>query len=163
VTGADGVGSLTVMADPVTQDQSRRLAADLFNQVWTLMERGDRSREDDDRMLHAAHTSRYLWGEVGAPLNRARGEWQLSRVYCLLGRAEPAAHHAGRCLDQCSENGIGGFDLAYAHEAMARAQAVAGDLPAAAASRRAAEEAAASIDDPEDRALLDADLATLPA
>jgi len=152
-----------MMAESVTQDQSRRLAADLFNQVWTLMERDDRSREDDDRMLHAAHSSRYLWGEVGSPLNRARGEWQLSRVYCLLGRAEPALHHAGRCLDECVESGIGGFDLAYAHEAMARAQAVAGDLLAAAASRRAAEQAAASIDDPEDRAPLDADLATLPA
>jgi hypothetical protein len=151
------------MADPITPDQSRRLAADLFNQVWTLMERDDRSREDDDRMMNAAHASRYLWGEVGTPINCARGDWQLSRAYCLLGRAEPALHHAGRCLDQCSESGITGFDLAYAHEAMARAHAVAGDLTSAAASRRAAEETAAAIADAEDRALLVADLATLPA
>jgi hypothetical protein len=150
------------MADPFTPDQSRRLAADLFNQVWTLMERDDRSREDDDRMLNAAHASRYLWGEVGTPLNRARGDWQLSRVYCLLGRSEPALHHAGRCLDQCFESGIAGFDLAYAHEALARAHAVAGDLPSAVASRRAAEKAAAAIADDEHRALLAADLATLP-
>jgi hypothetical protein len=151
------------MADPVTPDQSRRLAADLFNEVWTLMERGGRSRDDDDRMLNAAHASRYLWGEVGAPLNRARGEWQLSRVYCLLGRAEPAIHHAGRCLDHCTENGIAGFDLAYAHEAMARAQAVAGDRAACGEHRRTAERHAASIDAADDRALLLADLATLPA
>jgi hypothetical protein len=48
------------------------------------------------------------------------------------------------------------------HEAMARAHAAAGDLPSAVASRRAAEEAAATIADAEDRALLVADLATLP-
>jgi hypothetical protein len=151
------------MADAVTAEQSRRLAADLFNQVWTLMERGDRSREDDDRMLHAAHASRYLWGEVGAPVNRVRGDRQLARVYCLLGRPEPALHHARRCLEQCTENGIAGFDLAYAHEAVARAQAVAGDSESAAASRREAELAAAAIADAGDRALLVADLATLPA
>jgi len=37
VTLADGVGSLTVMTEPVSQDQSRRLAANLFDQVWTLL------------------------------------------------------------------------------------------------------------------------------
>ena len=151
------------MADPVTPEQRRRLAADLFNEVWTLMERDDRSGEDDDRMLNAAHTSRLLWGEAGSPLNRARGEWQLSRAYCLLGRAEPALHHARRCLDQCAENTISGFDLAYAHEAVARAQALAGETAAAAESRRTAEQLAATIDDADDRALLVADLATLPA
>jgi hypothetical protein len=151
------------MADPVSPEQSRRLAADLFNKVWTLMEQSGRSREDDERMLHAAHASRYLWGEVGEPVNRARGEWQVSRVYCLLGRPEPALHHAQRCLDECRVHTLGGFDLAYAHEAIARARAVAGDLAAAAASRRDAERAATAITDGDDRALLVADLATLPA
>ena len=151
------------MADPVSPEQSRRLAADLFNQVWTLMEQSDRSPQQDDRMLHAAHASRYLWGEVGEPVNRARGEWQVSRVYCLLGRPEPALHHAQRCLDECLVHTLGGFDLAYAHEAIARARAVAGDLAAAAASRRDAERAATAITDGDDRALLVADLATLPA
>jgi hypothetical protein len=151
------------MADPVTPEQSRRLAADLFNQVWTLMEQSDRSSADDDRMLHTAHASRYLWGEVGEPVNRARGEWQVSRVYCLLGRAEPALHHAQRCLDECVANDLGGFDIAYAHGALARAQALAGDRAAAAGSRLRAEQAAAAIEDADDRALLVADLATLPA
>jgi hypothetical protein len=151
------------MADAITSDQSRRLAADLFNEVWTVMERDNRSREADDRMLNAAHASRYLWGEVGKPLNRVCGEWQLSRVYSLLGRAEPAVHHAGRCLAECSEYAITGFDLAYAHEAMARARAVAGDREASDEHRRAAERHAESIDAAEDRALLLADLATLPA
>ena len=38
----------------------RRLGVDLFNEVWRLME----TREDDDRMLHAAHAMRYHWGEA---------------------------------------------------------------------------------------------------
>ena len=30
------------------------------------------------------------WGEVGSRSTGLRGEWQISRVYCVLGRAEPA-------------------------------------------------------------------------
>ena len=65
------------------------------------------SREDDDRMLHAAHASRYHWGEAPEcePANLARGEWQISRVYMVLGRAEPAIWHAQRCLEHCEEAG----------------------------------------------------------
>ena len=42
-----------------------------------------RSREDDDRMIHAAHASRFHWGEAPEckPENLARGDWQVSRVY----------------------------------------------------------------------------------
>ena len=37
----------------------------IFNQTWTLMEKPDRTREDDDEMLHAAHASRYHWARSG--------------------------------------------------------------------------------------------------
>ena len=74
------------------------LAADLFNHVWTLLETPHRTPEQDDEMLHAAHASRHHWGEIGQPANLARGEWQCSRVYAVLGRAEPALWHARRCL-----------------------------------------------------------------
>ena len=151
------------MADVITPEQRRDLAAELFNQVWTLMERVDRRGVDDERMLHAAHASRYLWGEVGEPINLIRGDWQLARVYSLLGRPEPALHHADRCLEGCLEHAIRGFDLGYAHEARARALALAGDRDAALASRRQAELAAAAIAAADDRALLDADLASLPS
>src|SRR5215218_5159161 len=77
-------------------------------------------------MLHAAHASRFHWGEVGEPVNFARGEWQVSRVYAVLGRSEPALFHAHRCLEICQAHQIGDFDLAFAYEALARASAVAG-------------------------------------
>ena len=151
------------MSDTPTPEQQRRLAIDLFNGVWELMERPDRSADDDDRMLHAAHASCWLWGEVGEPVNGVRGEWQVSRVYCVLGRPEPALHHAGRCLELCRRHGIGDFDLAYAHEALARAHSIAGDREQAAEHRRLAEQAAAAIAEDDDRELLMRDLSTLPA
>jgi hypothetical protein len=100
------------------------MAASLFNEVWRLLET-KRTHRDDDRMIHAAHASRYHWGEVGTPVNLAIGEWQVSHVYAVLGRPEPATYHARRCLAVCQENGIEDFPLAFAYEALARADAVA--------------------------------------
>ena len=139
----------------------RQLAVDLFNHVWTLLERPDRTPLQDDEMLHAAHASRYHWGEVGEPVNLARGEWQCSRVYSVLGRGEPALWHANRCLSLCEEHGIGDWDLAFAHEAVARALRVAGDDAGADAALTRAREAAVAIVEEEDRELLLSDLATI--
>jgi hypothetical protein len=136
----------------------RQLGVDLFNGVWRLIE----SREDDDRMLHMAHASRFHWGE--APERRAenlaRGEWIVSRVYVLLGRAEPAIWHARRCLDHCREADIADWDLAYAYEALARAHGLAGAAEAAEWKAKA-RDAGDAIADPEDREHFDEDYATL--
>lgn len=140
----------------------RRLAAELFNRVWSLLERPDRSQAEDDLMLHAAHASRFHWGEVGTAVNLARGEWQISRVYAVLGRPEPALFHARRCLEHCLQNDIGDFDLAFAYEALARASAVAGDSEACARYADLARQAGECIADQEDREVFLADLATLP-
>ena len=140
----------------------RRLGVDLFNGVWRLMETEDRTRAQDDRMLHMAHASRYHWEQVGTAVNLARGEWLCSRVYAVLGRGEPSLHHARRVLDLCRENGIGDWDLAFAHEAVARAHAVGGDPAAARAATEQALECAEDVADPEDRTLLLTDLETIP-
>jgi tetratricopeptide (TPR) repeat protein len=142
-------------------DEERRLAADLFNQVWKLLELQERSRAQDDEMLHAAHASRHHWGQVGEATNLARGEWQCSRVYSVLGRSEPALHHAHRCLEICQENDIGDFDLAFAHEALARAYGVGGDSERAKSHAQLALSASEQISEDDDRELLLQDLATL--
>jgi hypothetical protein len=150
-----GTGSIT--------DQ-KLLAAQLFNEAWRLMEQEGRTRDDDDRMIHTAHASRYHWGQVpdATAAHRARGEWQISRVYSTLGRAEPALHHARRVLDLCQENGIGDWDLGFAYEALARAHAVAGDGALAREFTDQALAAADDVADDEDRDLLLADLETIP-
>jgi hypothetical protein len=146
----------------LTPDQERRLAVDLFNGVWDLIVKQDRTIEDDDRMVHAAHASRYHWGNVGQPVNFGRGEWQISRVYVLLGRAEPALHHAQRYLQICEGNGIADWDIAFAHEAVARACAAAGDRTGYAEHYRLAEAAGALIAETEEREYFFSDLANEP-
>lgn len=139
----------------------RQLAADLFNRVWTLLDTEPRTRAQDVEMIHTAHASRYHWGHVGTPVNVARGEWQVSRVYATLGRGEPALVHARLCLETCIANDIGDFDLAYAHEALARAYRVLGDEEQAVTHAMAAAAAGEAIAEAEDRELFEGDLADL--
>jgi DNA-binding transcriptional MerR regulator len=151
----------TTTLDPATR---RKLAADLFNHTWTLLEKHDRTAAEDDEMIHSAHASRYHWGEVGVgePVNLARGEWQCSRVYAVLGRAEPALWHARRCVAINEAGGHADWDIASAYEAMARAHLVAGDLAETAAWKARATAALDGIADKDDRDLIEGDLATLP-
>jgi hypothetical protein len=136
----------------------RQLGVDLFNDVWRLTG----TREDDDRMIHAAHASRFHWGEAPEckPANLARGEWQISRVYTVVGLTETALRrHAQRCLALCEANALGDWDLAYAYEAIARAHKTAGRLPEAGEYKKLA--AQTPIADDDDREHLEQDLATL--
>lgn len=140
----------------------RQFAVDAFNGVWKLLEKEDRTVEEQDEMVHAAHASRYHWGKVGTPVNLARGEWQISRVYAVLDRPGPALYHAQRCLDICLQNGISDFDLAYAYEALARAYASEGDAAGRKRYLELAKNAAANIEEEDDRELFWKDIATIP-
>jgi tetratricopeptide (TPR) repeat protein len=145
------------------QVQHRRLAADLFNRTWDLLDKADRTPEEADTMIHAAHASRYHWGEVGTPLEFARGEWQISRVYAVLNRPEAALYHAQRSLDLCQANGIGDFDLAFAYEALARAYAIAGEPSKSGEYIELAMQAAEQIADEGNREYLESELMTVSA
>jgi hypothetical protein len=147
----------SISVDP---EQRRKLGVGLFNYTWSLLEKKERTPRDTDRMIDAAHASRFFWEEIGEPVHHVRGEWQISRAYAVAGRAEPALYHAQRCLDLCQEHGIGGFDLAYAFEALARAHAVGGDADTAAQYAEQASGAAEDVAEKADRELVFSDLAT---
>jgi len=138
------------------------MAKGLFNHTWTLLDMDSRTIDQDDEMISAAHASRYHWMQIGENLHAARGEWQLSRVYSVLGRGEPATYHGHRCLDITHANDIGGFDLAFAHEAVARAAAVTGDSGLAAAHLALADAVGQEIPDAGDRDYFFEQLATIP-
>ena len=136
-------------------------AKSAFNLTWDLLNKEDRTEQDEARMVHAAHASRFHWAEVGTPLHWLRGEWQISRVYSVLGRPGAAIRHAQSSLDLCQANGIGDFDLAFAYEALARAYAIAGDTAKSQAYLRQAEQAGEEIDDEGNREYVAGELKTI--
>jgi hypothetical protein len=145
-----------VTLDPATH---RQLGVDLYNSTWTLLEKADRTAAETDELIHRAHASRWHWGQVGEPVNLARGEWLCSRVYALLGRGEPAIWHARRCAEIDEAAGLADWDIASAYEAMARALLVANDRAGAAEWKAKATAALAGIAEADDRAVIENDLA----
>ncbi len=143
-------------------DEHRRLGISLFNRVWELMEQSERTAAEVDELIGAAHASRFHWSRAAGGVNLARGDWQCSRVYAILGRGEPALWHARRCLELVEASpDAEDWDLPFAYEALARAHAAAGHGEEAARFRHLAEQAGASIADADDREHLAEALADL--
>lgn len=151
----------TLMSSSDEQTIHKKFAIDLFNQTRDLIEKEERSQEEVDRMINAAHASRYHWEVAGNALNIARGEWLISRVYASLNRVEPCLYHADRCLQINLNNDIKDFDLAFAYEAMARGCDLAGDEVNTAKYVELAKEAAKKIKDSKDREYFLSQLATI--
>lgn len=154
---------MTTKAEALDAETHRRLGVDLFNYTWTFLDKAERTPEEDDAMIHAAYASRYHWSRASdEPKHHGRGEWQLARVFAVLGRSEPALYHARRCLHWCEVGPVEEWETPFAHEALARAHAVAGEWDEAERHERLARELGAAIVEAEERTLLENDLATLP-
>ena len=151
------------MAEATSDVDHRQLGVDLYNYTWTLLEQEDRTRDDDDELLNATHASAYHWSHaaVAGPQNAARSQWQISRVNAVLGRGAAALYHAERCLEHCTENGIGDWDLAAAYEAVARAHKVLGNDAEFRHNLELGRDALAQIAKEEDREHIEEDLDAL--
>ncbi|MEP7335864.1 MAG: hypothetical protein ABI717_08800 [Actinomycetota bacterium] len=153
------------MAEPQTGSEidHRQLGVDLYNVTWTLLEKQSRTPADDDAMLNATHASAYHWSHADGvgPQNAARGQWQISRVNAVLGRGDAAVYHAQRCLEHCTENRIGDWDLPSAYEALARAHQVTGNEGEYRRNLELGREALTQIADEEDREHIAKDLEEL--
>ena len=127
------------------------LAKTLFNETWDLIDKKNRTDEETITMLHKAHASCLLWREAGSPLNNARGEWQVSRVYSILGEGRLALLHGQSSLALCLDNEIGDFDLAFGYEAVARAYQALGEKALQSENKQLGLYACEAIADNDDR------------
>jgi tetratricopeptide (TPR) repeat protein len=138
----------------------RYFSAACFNQAWDLMDKANRTPEEDETMLQLSMASSWHWShraDVSAT-SRSIGFWQLSRIYVLLRQPENALRYGKLCLDASQEMDIEPFYLAYAHEAISRAELAAGHLEEAQAHLNAARILSDEVKDKEDRASLVKDL-----
>jgi tetratricopeptide (TPR) repeat protein len=134
-------------------------AKSLNNEAWSLLEKENRNREQDERMLAAAFASYYHWLEVGKPANWQRGEYMIARVYLELGNTQEALTHAQHCLELTEQfkDQMEDFDQAFALEMFARTHAAAQQPEVAREYHRLAKQAGEKISDEEDRKIFFAD------
>ncbi len=140
----------------------KKFAIECNNEVWGLLTRESRTEQEDENMIHAAHASHYHWSKIGKPINIQRGYWLISHVYAVLNKPDQALHHAKKCLSLTEKHGFVDFDMAYAYEAMARANAAAGNESEATKYLKMARDAAEKIKVEEDRQLFNSDLKAGP-
>jgi hypothetical protein len=140
----------------------RAFAAAAFNGAWELIDTAQRTPDQDRQMLTFAFAARWHWGEIGTAENVAVSDWQVAHVASLAGLAPLALAFAHAAYANARAAGLPDWLLASTAEGMARAHAAAGDT--AAYERFAAETRTlvAGLDDDEDRALIESQLASIP-
>lgn len=136
----------------------KKQAAECFNKTWDYIDKQDRTLLEEREMIHCAHASRYLWGQVGTPINLERGEWLISKVYYLSGNGERALYHAKACCDICIENNIADFDITFAYESMANAYKLLGNSEKSALYKEKAFTSLQNIHKQEDRDYAESEL-----
>jgi hypothetical protein len=137
-----------------TEAEAHLHFAKRFNgMTWDLLDKQERTREEDDMMVNYAHTSLAHWRAVGTGVNLQRGVWMLARVNIVLGNTQMAMQYAGRCLELTEQfkDQLSDFDFAFANECMARAHALGGNQTEAQEYIVKANKAGAAIQDEEDR------------
>ena len=144
--------------DDAAGEWHRAQGIECNNSTWEMVE-AERTPDHDEEMLRRAYASTYHWARAArrTPANEARGAWLLAKVQLLAGQPQLSLRYADRCLELCNQHGLVDFDLAYAHEARARALKTLGDDIAAGESWELAK--SVPIADAADQAILDADLA----
>jgi hypothetical protein len=107
----------------------RYFSSTCFNQAWDLMDKPERTPEEDEEMLGRGMASFWHWKQRPdqTPTNLSVGYWQLSRIYALLGQADNSRRYGLRCMEVSRGDDVAPFFLGYACEALARAEAVAGN------------------------------------
>lgn len=143
-------------------DDARGLAIELFNHAWTLIDRTDRTPDDDLDMVLAAAASRWHWGQVGGAEQRATGDWQVAHAASQAGLADLALRFAARGLAIAEAEGWTGWRVATHHESMARACAAAGDWDGRDHHVGLAETALEGEADADDRNVIADQLASVP-
>ena len=143
-----------------TEAEAQVHFAKQFNgKTWDLLDKRDRSLEENELLADYAHTSLAHWRVAGTGVHLQRGVWMLARVYTVLGNTQLAIQHAKRCLELTEEHKdlLSDFDFAFAYECMARAQALAGNQTEAQKFVAMADEAGSAIADEEDRDIFQTD------
>jgi hypothetical protein len=145
------------VADALTH---RSLAVAAFNESWTLLER-DRTPDEDLGLLEVAFTSRHHWRAEGAPQQVAIADWMVSRCFAALGEGTLAVRFADAALVAAPPDAPAWLRGSLL-EGVARARSANGDQAGRDEAAAWASEALEAETDEEDRALIEAQLASVP-
>ncbi len=159
------------MADKAASDAldvqaaHRAFSAACFNKTWEYIDKTERTPAEEEAMLRLTMASHWHWTqrEDCAPENLSVACWQVSRVFSLLGQAENARRYGQRSLEALGDRNDLPFFSGFAYEALARAEAAAGDQARMQDYLDRARTLADEIQDEESKQILLSDLESIGA
>ena len=141
----------------------RFFSAECFNKTWSFIDRKKRTPREKNEMIATSFAS--LWHWMQRPdhtsENFSVAYWQLSRVFSLAKEPFNALKYGKLCLASSKGKDIKPFYLAYAYEALARAEMAAKNKKKMKEYRKKAEETAEKIQNSEYKSWVIADLKTI--
>jgi len=145
------------------QTAHKYFSASCFNQAWDFIDKPDRTAGEDQEMLLLSLASLWHWTQRKdcTESNLSVAYWQVSRIYALLGKIEDARQYGQRCLDISLGAKLDPFYIAYAYEALARAEAEAHNSMQMHSFLDEAMKLVELVSDPESKKGLLEDLATI--
>jgi len=131
----------------------RYFAMESNNRAWALSVK-ERSEQEDQDMLHAAHAAALHWQKVGTELHHMRATMLLAEVHALLGFGASAFRYAQQMRDFFLQKDTPDWELAFTHAIHAHAAQVVGEDEVYKASYHEATKAIEAIVDPKDREIV---------
>jgi hypothetical protein len=138
----------------------RQLAVATFNKSWELLER-ERTAREDLELLEVAFASRYHWRIEGGQKQASIADWMVSRCFAELGDGVMALRFVRSAMDLAPTDRPAWMEASL-FEGLARAHAANGDAVARDEAMAHAAHALAEEPDPEERGIIEAQLATVP-
>lgn len=134
-----------------------------FNKAWELIEKSDRTPDEDEQMIRLSLSSHWHWRQRKdyTSKNASIAYWQTSRVYAVLSRGDESRHYGQLCLGVSQGEDIEPFFLGYAYEALARAEVVSANQSEMDAYLHQANQIVEKITDSDEKKMLLDDLTTI--
>ncbi len=78
----------------------RYFSAHCFNAAWDLLDKQERTPEENEQMIRLCLASAWHWTQRAdcTPTNLSVGYWQASRIYAVLGQGDNARRYGQMCL-----------------------------------------------------------------
>ncbi|HWR65604.1 MAG TPA: hypothetical protein VN364_05755 [Bellilinea sp.] len=139
----------------------RHFSVYCFNLTWDLLDKTDRTSEDDEAMVQACLASLWHWSQRSdcTDQNKSIGAWQAARVYAVLKLPEIARRYGKMALEFARH--APPFYQAYAYEALARSEAIAGNHALAQQYLEQSRVLTQQVEEVEERTLTLEDLKTI--
>lgn len=139
----------------------RKIAVEIYNHCWDLLDREHRSQDDDVDLLTCAFTSRYHWLFAGGPEQWVVSDWMVFRAAADIGEGPLSLAYARRANVATHEFDAPDWLIASTAEGLARAPAAFGSKQDRDEWFDTAERLVEAIRDEEDRELIASQLASV--